>query len=288
MLPLNFISLAVSVFISNYIFMYIIRLLPIKNKRIVQLVVISLADIGSIIGYIINLFSMNFELVIFLYTLGNIIGIGVAYVASLMLILDNVQIFKSKRAREFERGINNKEGSSVPRYILAGICLGITAVLLAYGIINLTNYNKTLLVTTIGVLVGAGISFGLAIFFFVTGKPQHQKISAENLLFMITLPEQSLLYEAKLSKDFTINDAVGELESIYIIDEYGLIVTPTSKYIVKGIKLERMIPEVSSKIHMNLMTDHPFREIIKEFNKYQRKKIVLDEQNQIKKIINIK
>ena len=48
---MNFISLAVSVFISNYIFMAIIRLLPVKRKKLWQAIIISLADISSILGY---------------------------------------------------------------------------------------------------------------------------------------------------------------------------------------------------------------------------------------------
>lgn len=288
MLALNFISLAVSVFISNYIMMYIIRLLPIKNKKIVQLVIISLADVGSIIGYIIPLFNIEIDVIYLLYTLGNIIGIGVAYVASLMLILENVSIFKSKRAREFERGINNKEGFSIPRYILSCICLGIAIVLYVYGAINLTHYTSKLLVTTIGVFIGGTIALVLAIYFFISGKPQHQKLSAENLLLIIFLPNECKLYQASLTKEFTMSDALKELETIYLLDEFGLIITPKHKYIVKGVKMDQQNINLLSKLPMEEYINHPFTNVIEQFSKYQRKKVILDDQNNIIKITNIK
>ncbi|MDE7100362.1 MAG: hypothetical protein K2O05_00735 [Anaeroplasmataceae bacterium] len=285
---MNFIYLALSVFVANYIAMYIVRLLPIKNKRIVQLVVVSILDIGSIIGYIVNLVSYGFELSFFLYTVGNIIGISVAYVASLMLILDDVQIFKSRRAREFERGIKNKEGSSVPRNILASICFIVFIVLIVYGIIALLNYSNNLLLTTIGVFVAATISLALAIYFLISGRPTHKKISAQKLLFMIQLPQNIVLYEAELTKEFTINDALGALKDIYILDEFGLLCSPTASYLVQGMKLNELTDDIKSKIHMKQIEHSEFLPILNEFNKYQRKKIILDENNQIVQIKNIK
>ncbi len=288
MRALNFISLAVSVFITNYIFCLIIRLLPIKNKKIVQLVIITLADLGSILGYLINLFTIGFELIYFLYTLGNIIGIGVAYIATLMLILDNVILFKSKRTREFERGIQNKEGSSVPRYVLGTICLATSIVLFVYGIINLTHFNQKLLFTTIGVFVAALILIGLALFFFISGRPAHQKLKAEHLLFIIFLPNTNWIYECQLTKEFKIEQALGTITETYFLDEFGLLITPSSKYIVKGMKLDKLTPDIESQIHMTKASNTLYEAIIPNFNKYQRKKIIIDEQNNITKITNIK
>lgn len=285
---MNFIYLALSIFVANYIAMYIVRLLPIKNKRIVQLAIVSILDIGSIIGYIINLVSYGFELSFFLYTVGNIIGISVAYVTSLMLILDDVQIFKSRRAREFERGIKNKEGSSVPRNILSAVCFMVFIILIVYGIIALLNYSNNLLLTTIGVFVASTISIALAIYFLISGRPTHKKISAQKLLFMILLPQNTVLYETELTKEFTINDALGDLKDIYILDEFGLLCSPTYSYLVQGMKLNELTDDIKSKIHMKQIEHNEFLSILNEFNKYQRKKITLDENNQIIHIKNIK
>lgn len=282
MVCLNFISLAVSVFFTNYILTIIIK--QFTKKRIVPLIVISVADIGSIIGYLINLLLMEFDLVALLYTLGNIIGIGVAYIATLMLILENVTLFKSKRAREFERGINNKEGTSIPRNIIASICFGLFVVLLIYGSINLTHYNSKLLFTTIGVMIGAVIALGLAIYFFLSGRPTRKKIKANSLLFVLFLPDQTLLY-AGTNDD---HQALGGLTDIYLLDEYGLLIAPTASYLVKGMKLNTFSKDIETNIKLEQIESSQFQNAIKEFNKYQRKKITIDEQGNIIQIRNIK
>lgn len=283
---MNFISLAVSVFITNYILIYIIRLLT--KKRIVPLIIISIADIGSIIGYLITFFLSGFDLVYFLYTLGNIIGIGVAYIATLMMLLENVTIFKSRRARAFERGIQNKEGTSIPRNILACICLAIAIILIVYGAINLSNYTKKLLVTTIGVLIAAVIALGLSLYFFITGRPAHHKLKAQHLLLVLQLPDETITYTATLTRDFTIEDALGDLTALYLLDEFGLIQTETKSYLVKGMKVDNLTSAITDKIHMDKIDNTFFQQALKEFNKYQRKKIVVGEQGEILKIKNIK
>lgn len=282
MVSLNFISLAVSVFFTNFILITIIKIFT--RKRIVPLIIISIADIGSILGYLVNLFLTNFDVVTLLYTLGNIIGIAVAYIATLMMILENVTLFKSRRAREFERGINNKEGTSIPRNIIASICLGVSTILLVYGIINLSHYNSKLLFTTIGVLIGALATLCLAVYFFVSGRPTHKKIKAQNLLFVLILPEKTILYGAE--SDY--QEALGKLNDIYIIDEYGLLITPTHSYIVKGMKSNSFTKELEENIKMLPVDVALYQNALVEFNKYQRKKITIDEAGKIISIRNIK
>lgn len=286
---MNIISLAVSTFITNYIIMFIIRVLPLRNKRVWQSVVISLFCLGEIIGYVlIFILPYTLDLITILEVIGSIFGVLIGYIASMMIVLDGVSIFKSRRLKEFERNLNNKEGRSFPKWILAIIAVSLSSILLIYGIITLIHYDSKLLLTTIGLFVGAVIFLGVGIYLFICGAPKHKKIHAENLLLIVDIEGQKTIYQAKLSKDFTIEHALGKLMDIYMLDEFGLIITPSNHYIVKGIKLDYSTKDILKEIQMTPYEGNAFDEAIKNFQKYNRKKIILDEQNQIQKITIIK
>lgn len=286
---MNFISLAVSMFISNYFIMAIIRVLPLKNKRVWQIGIITVANVSPIIGYLISLFTItSLTFLTIIDILGSILGVLIAYTASMMIILDGISIFKSRRLREFERNIKNKDGKSLPRSILSLICMIIFGVLLAYSIISGLNYDEKILVSFIGTIIGSVISLGLAIYFFISSRPIHKTIKAENLLFIINLPEKKKVFKKELSKDFTYEDALGELLDTYMIDEYGMLITANERYLVKGIKVNQIDQATLSKIRMEPYEEPPFGEALDKYQKYNRKKIFLDENNHITKITNIK
>ncbi|MDE7106395.1 MAG: hypothetical protein K2O22_04430, partial [Anaeroplasmataceae bacterium] len=285
---MNIISLAISTFISNYIIMAIIRALPFRNKRVWQSAVITLFCLGEIIGYILIFVSpYALDLITILEVIGSIFGVIIGYVASMMIVLDGITLFKSRRLKEFERNLNNKEGRSFPRWILATISGSLGLMLLIYGIITALHYDSKLLLTIIGLCIGAVLFIGVSIYLFISGAPKHKSIRAENLLFLVDYEGQKLLYQAKLSKEFTIEDALGEIMSIYMIDEYGLIITPTNHFIVKGLKLEYSAKHMLKNIQMTLFEGNDFDEALSHFQKYNRKKIILDEQNHIQKITMI-
>lgn len=290
---MNFISLAVSVFISNYIFMAIIRLLPfIRRKKLWQGIIISIADISSIITYIGILLTVitspDTDKLIILEVIGSILGILIGYIAAMMLVLDGISLFKSRRLKEFERGLNNKEGKSIPKNILGLICVAIAVVLLVFVVITLINYDNSVLVTLVGTIAATLLFIGLSIFFFISGKAQHQSIKSNHLLLYIKLPDKSLTYQQELSKDKTLDMVLGKFKDIYMLDEFGMIVTPTTKYVVKGIMVTKLAKDILNELDMQLLDPNPFEEALENFQKYNRKKIILDENNKITKIIDLK
>lgn len=284
----NFISVAISIFISNFIIITIIRHLPIRKNQLWQLIIITIYNLGGLIFDIISLFSFEMSIINILYVLGNGIGVGIGYIATLMIILDHKLIFKSRRLKQFERDLKNNGKKSLSRNIISIVCVTIFIILMIYGIISLLHYDSSLLISIVGVFIGAGISLALAIYFFISGRPQHEKIKASNLLFVVTLPDQILLYHAKLTKENPLETALASLQELFYIDEYGLIITPTERYIVKGIHLETLNQELYEKIKLNRFYDSKFDEAVQHFQKYNRKRIILDENNQITKISNIK
>ena len=269
--------------------MFIVRILPLRNKRLWQSLVISLFCLGEIVGYVLIFVTpYALDLLTILEVIGSIFGVLIGYAASMMMVLDGITLFKSRRLKEFERNLNNKEGTSVPRWILAVISVSLGLMLLIYGIFTLTHYDPKLLVTVIGLFVGAVLFLGVAIYLFVTALPKHKTIRAENLLFIVDLEGEKLIYQAKLSKEFTIENAIGNIMEIYMLDEYGLIITPKEHYIVKGLKLEYSAKHLLKDIQMTLFEGNDFDEALPHFQKYNRKKILLDEQNHIEKITMIK
>ena len=286
---MNIISTAISVFISNYIIIAIIRLLPLKKKTLWQTIILSFYNLGSIVGYLWMILSANeLSLLLILELLSSILGVVIAYTASMMIVLDGIVLFKSKRLREFERSYHQKDGTSIPRNILAVISLSLSIALFTYGIVSLLNYDKRLLISCIGTFLGMAIFLGLAIYFFTSGKAQHKTIKAENLLLIVQIEDKKILLAAELSKDQTLETLLSPLADIYILDEYGLIVTPHMRYIVKGVKLDYLSKDILKSLQMQPFTDSVLNEALKEFQKYNRKKIILDENYSIKKISIIK
>ena len=161
---MNIISTAISVFISNYIIIAIIRLLSLKKKTLWQTIILSFYNLGSIVGYLWMILSANeLSLLLILELLSSILGVVIAYTASMMIVLDGIVLFKSKRLREFERSYHQKDGTSIPRNILAVISLSLSIALFTYGIVSLLNYDKRLLISCIGTFLGMAIFLGLAI-----------------------------------------------------------------------------------------------------------------------------
>lgn len=277
---MNFISLAVSILISNYILIRILYLLPFKKKRLIQIIAVSLIDVGTIINYIIAIFSST-NLVNTLIILGEILSVFVAYIAIMMILLDGVILFKSRRLRQFERDLNNKSGKSIPRYALSSICLILFVVLLFYTITTIANYDADLLVSLIGAAIGTALFLGFGIYFLISGLPQHKSIKAEKLLFVLNLNGKTRLFTTEISTKDSYQNAIGSLSDMYILDEYGLLITPTDKYVVKGMKITNINDDIISKIHMDEIEANMYSSAIGEFNKYTRKKITIDENQNI-------
>lgn len=288
---MNFISLAVSTFISFYFIIFIIRILPIKRKKLWQGILISFGAISSIFGYIaifITNLQVGFNLYLLLEILGSSLGVIIAYVAAMMIVLDGISLFKSKRYREFERGINQKDGASIPKNIFSIISFIISAILLTYIIFSIINYNSNILISLIGTIIGLIIFTILGIYFYISGKPLHQTLKSSNLLLYIKLPNEELVYEQTLSKDLTIEQALGEFGNVYMLDEFGLIITPSIKYVVKGVMITKLNKELLKGLNMKKLDPNPYQSILPNFQKYNRKKIVLDELNNIKSITILK
>ena len=283
---MDFISVALSLFLSNLFIRFIINILPIRKKRLWHLIIISLHDLSSLITYV-GVFFLTTDIYTILYGIGGILGVIIAYVATLMIILDGVKIFKSRRLKEFERSINQKEGASIPKNIVGAIFIISVIVLFGYSVFLFMNFDSTLLPTLIGVIVLGLILLGLGIYFIVSGRALHSNIKAHNLMLVINLPSNTLTYTATITKELSVDDALGKIKDMYYLDEFGLLITPNSKYLVKGMKADSIPNEYLESLKMQLMDDR-FDHITYNYKKYSRQKITVDNNLNIIKIQDIK
>lgn len=287
---MNIISLAIATFIFGSIIMAIINALPIRKKRLWDIIIVSIYSLIELGQYIlIIIFNINsLDLIAILEIIASILGIIIGYTAIMMIILDGIRLFKSKRLKEFERNLNNKESTSIPKWIFSIISGILGIVLLVFGIISTINYTKELLISVIGLYIGSIIFIGLGIYLFIAGLPKHKKIKASNLLFIVDFDNNKYIYTTSITKEFTISNAIGSIQDLYLIDEYGLLITPEKHYIVKGIKLEYSGKHYLNEINMERVETNDFDEAISKYQKYNRKRIELDENNNIKGIKIIK
>ena len=222
----------------------------------------------------------TYGLPLILEGVGGMLGVIIAYICTLMVILDGVQIFKSKRLKEFERGVNLKDGKSIPKNIVGIVFMILTIVLVGYSIFLMINFDKLLITTIIGSIIIGLIFLGLSIYFLISGKAVHQTIKAQKLMLVINLPLETLTYVAELNKTLTENEALGKMNEMYYLDELGLLITPSDKYIVKGMKADSVSDTYLSSLKMQKL-DNRYDHITSNYKKYSRMKITIDENGNI-------
>lgn len=288
---MNFISLAVSVFISNYIFIIIIRLLPIRRKKLWQGILITLGDLAMMVTYatiLIDSLQPPVSIDNLLFGLGSILGIFLGYAAAMMIVLDGVTLFRSKRYREFERAVKQKDGPSVSKKILGTLMLVVSAILLGYAIVVLCHYSSAVLIPLIGAMIGFALTLSVSIYFFISAKPLKSSLKAGAVWLLIQYPSQTELYEQSLDGPITEKNALAPLFETYLPDDYGFIITPHKKYHIIGIKMRQPNPLLLEKLSVTPVDLTPYQEVLTYFKKYERHKIYLDENNQITKVVSIK
>lgn len=285
---MNFLSVFVSTFLTNYFFSWIISMLPIRNKRKVTIIVLSVLNLASI-GYnlylTVSLFvTGNFNTAI--YYGGNFLASLIAYLAIMMLLLDGIKVFKTKRQRAFLNALNsNKPG--IPYYAVFLILLVLGLLSLGYAIFATINYSSNLLWTLIGAYSIAIILLGLVLYLFLTNLKGQSKPSISNakvkggLIFILDLKNQRLVYETKNYDETTLK----KLTEVYYFTEYGYLITPNTKYVVKGIKVDNIDPELKASINLELTQEEKLIAVLENYQKYQTKTIFVDADYKVTKEI---
>ena len=281
---MNFLYLFISTFLLNYFLMWIISLLPIKNKRIVSSVIITLMNVGTFIYYTYYFFLyIGHNLILAVNELGSALAILIAFVATMVMLLDGIKIIKTKRQRAFLNAYRSNK-ATIPFIVIIIIFYLLGLIALGFAIYIMVIYDSKLLIALIGALLAFLIFICLATYLLISNR--HSKNSfnkGDNLLFILDINDKRYLYEAPIIT--SIDDLLGELANIYILTEYGSLITKDKIYLVRGITIRNEFEFDLKKTKLLPLEDSKLTELSYHFLKYQTLIIKIDENYNILKTI---
>lgn len=310
---MNFLYAFISVFLTNYLCIWIISLFSTKYRKLISAIVISLFNISSIIYSIYDLWQIYLYAAsqnqlqeytaILLVGVGNLLAPIFAYAATLLLLLDGRKIFKSRRQQQYRNALKSGFNKQALIAIIILSLLGIGS--LVYAIIITMNYSFELLLAAVGAYGMTIIFFGVAYYIFYINFTKQKNLDTTStnsniinaniinktkvdviLLFILQLGVKKYYFTGSLENNKTINDYLGNILNIYVLTDFGNINTPDKKYIVKGIKVDKISEETLREIKMErIMPDEKMLNILSNFQRYHLKNIYLDENNNVVKII---
>lgn len=312
---MNFLYTFVSAFFVNYLVIWIISLLTTSKKRnLIALIIISIFNLANIILNALSLWdaylaiasqnALNEYTSVLLNGVGNLFASIIAYLATLVLLLDGKKIFKSRRQKQYLNAVNKKSLMWPIIAIIVFLLLGVAC--LVYGIITSIHFTYDLLIATFGAYGMMVVFFGLAYYIFYinfttdkrlvnTANENSNVINATilnktkvdlSLLFILHLGNNKYYFKGNLDEIHTINYYLGQILNVYVLTDFGSINKENEKIIVKGIKVERIDENLLKEIKLQrIQPDERFLNIVSNFERYRTKTIFLNSAGQIEKII---
>ena len=281
---MNFLYLFISTFLLNYFLMWIVSLLPIKNKRIVSSIIITLTNVGTFIYYMYYFFLyVGHNLILAVNELGSALAILIAFVATMVMLLDGIKIIKTKRQRAFLNAYRNNK-VTIPFIVVIIIFYLLSLIALGFAIYIMTIYDSKLLIALIGALLAFLIFICLATYLLISNCHSNNNFNkGNNLLFILDINDKRYLYEAAITT--SIDELLGELANIYILTEYGSLITKDKTYLVRGITIRNEAEFDLKKTKLLPLEDSKLTELSYHFLKYQTLIIKVDENYNILKTI---
>ena len=281
---MNFLYLFISTFLLNYFLMWIVSLLPIKNKRIVSSIIITLTNVGTFIYYMYYFFLyLGHNLILAVNELGSALAILIAFVATMVMLLDGIKIIKTKRQRAFLNAYRNNK-VTIPFIVVIIIFYLLSLIALGFAIYIMTIYDSKLLIALIGALLAFLIFICLATYLLISNCHSNNNFNkGNNLLFILDINDKRYLYEAAITT--SIDELLGELANIYILTEYGSLITKDKTYLVRGITIRNEAEFDLKKTKLLPLEDSKLTELSYHFLKYQTLIIKVDENYNILKTI---
>lgn len=295
---MTFLYTLASVFITNYIVWIIIRAIGFKHHRLVYLILITIFELTSVItwGIIAILSAVSYVsytedktglFMLILDYLGYMLGVLSAYLLTLVLHLRGVKIFKSRRQREFERESKTPKQRLIANVLFYSLLsvLGLSLIGLGIGTFFMLNGQNAFFysLTISGILL---FIFLLVNFILSKTKAKDKPVTKGKVLFFVKTNGTYYTYFDTLDNGGKIEDKLGRIGEEYILTDFGVLIMNNDKIRVLGI--------TPSEIEMSLLDNISLKKeekdlsyILNEYSKYQRKKIVLNQDQTINKIANI-
>lgn len=294
---MSFLYTIASVLFANTILWSIFRAINFRHHRKVYLIIISVCELGSILYFaIIGILTVSsmmaaggspYEVaLISFYFLAEAAGILTGYMLTIALYFKDVKLFKSRRQRQFEREARDKKQRIKAAILFYGGLSLVALALIGLGIASYVLLSGLNVYFYIFVIAGVLLLIFLLVYFIVTKPNTNQEVKKGNVLFFVKTNGQYYIYSGELDGDSTIESKLGDISIEYMLTDFGILVENKDKIRVFGITPSEFDARLLNTISLE-KEEKDYTNIFNEFNRYQRKKIVLDENRSIKTIVNI-
>lgn len=263
---MSFVSSLVSSFCFLYLLDFILRIFNLSYKPKIRLIILLIVFCLMSVDNIILLFNA-FSFYYLLSLLGNITG----FIAIYILFFNCIITFKSRRSRKFMRAINRKEELMKAKYVQIFLYI-IGFLLIIYGLFSISSI-KGITILVCGILI---------IFLPLVFK------NKKNILFLLQINDTKYLYKKEITNNESINDYLGDLKDNYILDDFGFIIDNKITYHCYFLQIKEDTNNYLQTITLDRYDEPLIIDAYKEFSKLKQKKIILDENKKIVKIVEIK
>ncbi len=241
----------------------------------------SIANMDSIVNdYRNNGIEITNDTIFELYVIyiANIVVILAAYFSFIYLFYTRNLVFKSARAKQFEREYNRKSNVllNISRTIF--LLFGLSAFVLAILLFVKKTSNMVIMAGLFLILVSVFLFYLFARTFVGIKRGIQVKTKQEktnDYYFIIITDFATYLYQS--NSDLSFKEALNGLDSYYYIDEYGYI-KGAYKKVVYGIRISNISEEELGMLNMERIYNDKLEHILSSLDKVHQKVITVDEE----------
>lgn len=289
----SIISSFISIFLTCYFIYWIVSLFKSVKGPKIAFILITIDVICHLIYPVQMLFSLDTiieenrkngymvttddVIQLYLIFIADIIVIVSAYMTFIYLFYAKNFVFKSSRAKQFEREYSGKSNVvlNISRVLFLVFALIILSTAIVIFATSPTKY--TILIGFILVLISIFLIYLFIRTFIGTKKGVKVKTKQEktnDYYFIVITDFDTYLYESNSSLSF--KEALNGMDENYYIDEYGYI-TGYVKKVVYGIRISNITCEELNNLKMEKVNNDKLIEILSSLDKVHQKVIKVDE-----------
>ena len=290
---LSIISSFISIFLTCYFIYWIVSLFKSVKGPKIAFILITLDVICHLIYPIQMLFSLDTiieenrkngymvttddVIQLYLFFIADIIVVVSAYLTFIYLFYAKNFVFKSGRAKQFEREYSGKSNVvlNISRVLFLFFALIVLTIAIIIFATSPTKY--TILIGLILIVISLFLTYLFIRTFIGTKKGVKVKTKQEKIndyYFIVITDYDTYLYEGNSSLSF--KEALNGMDENYYIDEYGYI-TGHVKKVVYGIRISNISVDELNNLKMEKVNNDKLIDILSSLDKVHQKVIKVDE-----------
>lgn len=290
---ISIISSFISIFLTCYFIYWIVSLFKSVKGPKIAFILITLDVICHLIYPIQMLFSLDTiieenrkngymvttddVIQLYLFFIADIIVVVSAYLTFIYLFYAKNFVFKSGRAKQFEREYSGKSNVvlNISRVLFLFFALIVLTIAIIIFATSPTKY--TILIGLILIVISLFLTYLFIRTFIGTKKGVKVKTKQEKIndyYFIVITDYDTYLYEGNSSLSF--KEALNGMDENYYIDEYGYI-TGYVKKVVYGIRISNISVDELNNLKMEKVNNDKLIDILSSLDKVHQKVIKVDE-----------